>query len=349
MIDRKDVIQLISLLSLVSVGITVVFSIFIWPFFLTILILSKNRNWLLDLMHNDDDSEVGHNEMNTIEYHSSMSWSNNNHQHLLFVIAISIQVIHVTALIWNDYPYLYLNRFAFIPIRMCLSPLVSIITKGESVREKTPSWFHCVTTDLPQTHNVNVLLSSLSKHVRRDLKRKIQKFHHRGISTKTMHCNNISLLQDVPIIWEHQQRTVQQQEGVVGNNESALVEFIKRFLVYFLTTDAYIDRYYDKNGKLCALKLFHGCGRTFNNFVYFCSQAESQSGIWHYNHVRRLLRVCMAHTSHYDYINFSCHQDHAKKCAGCQKANHDNDSLLDVLYPFQFYKEPPSNIIHVTL
>lgn len=183
------------------------------------------------------------------------------------------EIVHFVALVWIPFPYLYIHRKVCYPLRMMLMPLVHKVAKSESIREKGTSWYNkCA--DLPQTREAKVLLGHFKSSIRRDLRRKLKLFFERGITTQTQHSDYFSLRTDIPIIWSHEKRAVH------GTDKSALEEFVKRFLVVFLVSNGYIDRYYDRDGKFCALGEFVASEKTLNNFVYFCLAEHSQSGIW---------------------------------------------------------------------
>lgn len=186
---------------------------------------------------------------------------------------IVFQVIHILLLIYLPFPYLYLHRKVCHPIRIILMPLVNEVSKSEGIREKEVTWYNKC-SDLPQTRDPTVLLSHLKPSCRKDLKKKLKLFFENEITTQTVHSDFLSLRHDIPILWAHEKRAVQ------GTDKSVVEEFIKRFLVLFLVSHAYLDRYYDKDGKICALGQFVSCKNTINNFMYFCLEEQSRSGIW---------------------------------------------------------------------
>eukprot|EP00565_Helicotheca_tamesis_P004469 CAMPEP_0185726590 /NCGR_PEP_ID=MMETSP1171-20130828/2525_1 /TAXON_ID=374046 /ORGANISM="Helicotheca tamensis, Strain CCMP826" /LENGTH=325 /DNA_ID=CAMNT_0028394975 /DNA_START=72 /DNA_END=1049 /DNA_ORIENTATION=- len=255
--------------------------------------------------------------------------------------SVTAEVVHVTALIMIPFPYLYIHRKACIPIRMLLTPLVNEVAKSESIREKETTWYNKC-SELPQTKDAQTLLNALKSSARRDLKKKFKIFHERGITTKTLHSDFLSLSEDIPVIWAHEKRAVQ------GTNKLVLEEFLKRFLVVFLVSSAYIDRYYDANENICALGLFVASRNILNNFVYFCLESQSQSGIWQYHHFRALLRAT-ASSPDISFINFFVHQSFAKRLAGAVAADYRDSQLLNTLYPFCFYKEPPTHVVHLRI
>lgn len=134
--------------------------------------------------------------------------------------------------------------------------------------------------------------------------------------------------------------------------------FVSRFLCIFLIPCAYLDRYYDSEGRLVAMGMFVACRRTLINHMYFSidDPSISSSGIWQYNHIRGFLRACMAHINSnqeeaegIDYINFFHHQDFAKQQAGAQPANVNDQDLMRDLFPFGLYREPPPRAIKVQM
>jgi hypothetical protein len=233
-IRTEDIVRAAAMLGLVSIGLILVILIFFWPLVFASFIFPN----------------------------SIIGWA-----------TVAAEVVHFAALVMVPFPYLYIHRKVCYPIRMMLMPLVHEVAKSESIREKETSWYNkCA--DLPRTREAKVLLGHFKSSIRRDLKRKLKLFFDRGITTKTLHSDFLSLRKDIPIIWAHEKRAVQ------GSDKSAVEEFVKRFLVVFLVTNAYIDRYYDRDGRICALGQFVASKKTINNFVYFCLEQQSQSGIW---------------------------------------------------------------------
>lgn len=288
---------------------------------------------------------------------------------------IGIQVAHMLLLVYLPFPYLYLHRKVFHPIRTVLMPLVNEVSKSEGIREKEVTWYNkCA--DLPQTRDPKVLLSRLKPSTRKDLRKKLKLFFENEITTQTVHSDFLSLRHDIPILWAHEKRAIQ------GTDKSVVEEFIKRFLVLFLVSHAYLDRYYDKDGKICALAQFVGCKNTINNFMYFCLEEQRNSGIWQCecnrllgmtvlknsklsshigvghpntiyfymldNHFRGLLRAVAA-SPEIEYINFQVHQGYAKRLAGAVDADYNNDELLCKLYPFALYKRPPGSVVDLKI
>lgn len=231
---REDLIRISSMIGLVLLGLVFVIIVFFWPLIFASLIFP----------------------------HTIILWA-----------APMAEVIHFCSLVWIPYPYLYIHRKTLYPLRRLLMPLVNQISKSESIREKESTWYNKC-SELPRTRDAKELLTHFKMSVRKDLKKKLKLFFQHNITTETFHGDYLSLRQDIPIMWEHEKRTVR------GTDKSVVEEFVKRFLVVFLVTNAYIDRYYDGEGNMCALGLFVASKNTLNNFLYFCLEKERLSGIW---------------------------------------------------------------------
>jgi hypothetical protein len=196
------------------------------------------------------------------------------------------------------------------------------------------------------------LLQKFSRSSRKDTKQKLRLYLRHGIVSETKHSDYMSLRRDIPILWDHERRCCQKDDSRV------LGEFIKRFLVMFLVPHAYLDRYYNQQ-KCCALGMFVVCDNVLLNSMYFCLDDACQCGIWQYHSVRGLLRAVTAFYGDIDdddeivvdscrsieYINYFQHQDCAKRLVGARPARETNSELMRVLFPFRFYREPPSSII----
>lgn len=184
-------------------------------------------------------------------------------------------------------------------------PLVVAVAKSESIKEGADTWYYrCSSTaksvtaavTREETENGNTLLRTLPKKVRHDIKRKLAIYKRRGVTAKTRHSDHLSLRRDIPVLIDHERRAVR------GTSDTVAGEFVKRFLVLFLCTDGYVDRYYvpsdidkgDGEKNLAALSLFVGQGSVLHCFMYFCMEKEAQSGIWHYHHARMMLRLLVA-------------------------------------------------------
>jgi len=313
-------IRTLSLLTLVIVGLAVVSAIFLWPFCVVI-----------------------------------------NHQGKSAAAATTAFIfnfIHIILLIFID-QYLYIHRWILLPIRKPLMPIVMMITKSEVIKEKEDTWYVRVPTgnktlDLPATQTSSakedhgrILFKSLPKSVRREIKRKIQIYNSKKIQTETRHCNYMSLWRDIPILYDHEKRAVK------GKNQKSFIgEFIQRFLVIFLCTDGFIDRYYlhissssscseedvssDKQSndnlliknRLVALSWFVCSGSTLHNYMYFCHSSECQSGIWAYQHYRMILRGSVAASTSETLLLDDKKKKSNQREDGTRKSKSETSSLI---------------------
>lgn len=348
----EDMIRLLAMLSLVLVGLSVVLVIFLWP----MLILLPIR--LSDLRH-----------------HVSLQ---RQPERAIILECCGFQLLHLLALIYIEFPYLYIHRKLLLPIRILLMPLVNLIAKSEAIRENTPTWYNdCSKLLLDTTNDVDAfssnhnnlspfrkLLQSFKSSIRKDIRQKLRLFQNQGITIESIHSDYLSIRTDIPIIWEHECRTVAASSS--NSSSSVLEEFVKRFLIVFMVPHAFLDRYMDaQTGKVVAIGLFVQTGSTtVTNFVYFCKATHSRCGIWQYHHLRglyRAMRACSSASSlssgsnmpagddtdnddcdcnQLRYINFQVHQDYAKQLAGCQRAECTDVELMNQLYPISFYRQP---------
>ncbi|KAG7365849.1 hypothetical protein IV203_028519 [Nitzschia inconspicua] len=276
---------------------------------------------------------------------------------------VMVECLHLLALVLLDVPYLYLHRKLALPIRVPVMPLLNFIVKSEAIREGSTPWYNdCkdfIKPTLRRMENettvladVTPLLTQFKNTVRKDIRKKLRIYQQHEISCRTSHSDYLSLYRDIPIIWDHERQCCQS-----GSNDSlgnVLDEFFKRFLIIFLVSNAYIDRYYDEDGNLCALGMFVACHQVYINNMYFCKESAKSYGIWQYHHVRGLLRAVIAYhagldsgnsTPTIEYINFYHHQDFAKRLAGAVAADITDNALMMQLFPFRLYSEPPKSVI----
>ena len=341
----EDTLRFVAMLGMVGIGLLVMAIIFLWPaatIFVWRIATPTIRSFL---------SKMG-------------------------LIALA-EAIHISALVFVDFPYLYLHRKLFLPIRILLMPLLNFIVKSEGVRENATTWYNDCSklppTSLPTNNSCQVkispILAALKSSARRDIKRKLRIYRARGITCRTRHSDHLSLQHDIPIIWNHEKRCSTRIEsgpapGGAGSqgptttsttnasSPSVLEEFIKRFLMVFLISHAYVDRYYDSRGQFCALGMFVLCDRVYINNMYFCRDTEFQSGIWQYHHIRALLRATILASENerkIEFVNFYHHQDYAKKLAGALAADNNEKGLMKALFPFSFYREAPLSVIGIEI
>jgi hypothetical protein len=265
-----------------------------------------------------------------------------------FLLAFVALFGHNALLIYVDHPYLYVHRLMFLPIRMVLMPLLNKIIENEATQEKATVWYNdcSIFVDDNSQACLQTMLSKMKSSSRKDIKQKLRLYHSHGITTTTIHSNYLSLQKDIPILWKHQKRQCEREGKVV------LEEFLKRFLVIFLVSNAYIDRYYSGH-RLCAIGMFTTSGPTFVHNMYFSIQPNY--GIWQYHHIRGLYRAISAYqlNEKIRFINYYHHQDNAKKLAGSQPLDlHGScadEELRYQLFPLKFYKEPPTSVINIQL
>lgn len=245
-----------------------------------------------------------------------------------------------------------------MPIRVALMPLLHAIVKSEAIKEKETVWYNScrdfiseremnTTNQAPTTNKdqqqLQAILQILKPSVRKDIRKKLRLFHKAGITTQTTHSDYLSLQDDIPIVWRHEKRTI---ETSCETNASVVEEFLKRFLVLFLVPHAYLDRYYDPVGRQCGVYLFVACTDVLSSFTYFCDIPNQ--GIWQYNHIRALTRGVLGYPK-IKYVNYHVHQSFAKRLAGAQGVDYTDTEQLQNLYPFQFFREPPQEVIKVQL
>jgi hypothetical protein len=167
-------------------------------------------------------------------------------------------------------------------------------------------------------------------------------YQQRGITNHTRHSDWFSMKEDLAVIMDHERKKVK------GTSKSLAEEFIKRFLIIFLCTDGYSNRYTDRDGQLCAINFFVRQGNVLQSLMYFCIEKEDQSGIWMFNHLLTRLRAAAA-SDCIEYVNYQIHQSYTKKCAGDRAAEFDDSNLMDALYPFRFFEALPDHIIQLKL
>ena len=329
MSSLESLLRTIAMLLMICIGLTVVCWTFFWP----ILLLVLDYSFRLSLLE-----------------------------------SLFLGGIHILLLIYVEYPYLYLHRLVFLPIRMLLMPLVNKIFESDAIQEQATVWYNDCEIfgqdgDEDTTITLPSLLSTFKSSIRRDIKRKLRLYKQNRITTTTIHSNHLSLRHDIPIIWKHQQRQCRCQTDC--DNKSTLEEFLKRFLVIFLVSNAYIDRYYytpkpngNGKGQLCAIGMFVTSHKVFIQNMYFSTIPFA--GIWQYHHIRGLYRAVSAYNKHGEniqYINYFHHQDMAKRLAGAQPLQLVNNNsntpetlrLRQQLFPLAFYKEPPRHAINIQL
>lgn len=172
-----------------------------------------------------------------------------------------------------------------------------------------------------------LLLQLLPKHGRRDLTKKIrQHYYPRKISSQSVLGEYDLSTQDFYLLFWGEGRKIQSdlskkaktKENDNNNNNSIsrlsistrliiIDQFLQRALILLLCPNAIIDRYYDADGKYCAMTFSYRLvnattiasadsstssndGGVHLSIGYFSLPNESSSGIWHYNFLRCMLR-----------------------------------------------------------
>ena len=227
----------------------------------------------------------------------------------LFPCLLVLQCIHLWCL-WISARYLCVIRTLVLPIRRIIFPLVPMVARIESIREKESTQYYAVPSPAAGGGEVPVFRKSVRRHYRRMQKiyqnRSNDNNDNNDSSIKHI-CvraeRNLVLRDVIPILWEHQQRTTQQSWP--------LEDFIKRVLVVTLVPDGILDLYYMKipdastrlsestddthredgppqatandNPSAKQLVCFQFSilqGNVWHWFMYFCRTEATRSGLW---------------------------------------------------------------------
>jgi len=246
----------------------------------------------------------------------------------------------------------------FYPLRQIMMPLVISVAKSESIVEGADTWY-VAADNIPITSDAKELIASFPKRVRKEIKRKLRAYEKHSFKVVSTHSDYLSLWKDLPVLIDHERKVVKNNDGL-----SFVEEFTKRFLVIFLGSNGYMDRYFTSDSsKPVAIAWFVEQGRVLHSLMYFCKEAENDSGIWFHQHFRMIQRLSshsmsdadaeksmnspLVQERRLDYLNFQVHQDFAKKCVGGTACN--DDDLRDSLYPFAFFRDPSSQIVETSL
>lgn len=222
--------------------------------------------------------------------------------------------------------------------------LVFQIAMIESVREGVPTLYFEVSTVKRSntTEEQQDLLQSFKTSVRKRFKQMEACFRRNGISYKTVRSEdalNLSLV--LPILLEHERRCC------LADGKNVWEEFIKRFLVVSLFTDAVLDLYYDENNDLCSVQLSVMQEKTIHWFMYFCLSSRAKCGIWYHGILQAMVRGLTIPSI--EYVNAQVHQTDSKRGAGMQVCDHIDCDMLRNLYPFEFTKEMPLSALETRL
>ena len=115
-----------------------------------------------------------------------------------------------------------------------------------------------------------------------------------SVSEEALNLSNV-----VPIMVEHERRCCQ------ADGKSLVEEFIKRFLVMTMTTNAVLDLYYKDGNELCSVQLSVKQGNVLHWFMYFST--ESRAGIWYHGILNAMIRGLEIPSVR--YINGACAPD----------------------------------------
>ena len=131
--------------------------------------------------------------------------------------------------------------------------IVFQIARIEAIREETPTLYLELATvkrGASSNDTASILLQSFKPSVRRRYNQveamyKQNKIRHESVRSE----DSLNLQQVAPIMLEHERRCCQ------ADGKNLIEEFIKRFLVVTMTTNAILDLYYDEHDTLCCLQL----------------------------------------------------------------------------------------------
>lgn len=255
-----------------------------------------------------------------------------------------VQALHLY-LLWTSTAYLSVFRQLIFPIRKLVMSVVFQIARIEAIREETPTLYLDLATVKCGGSNdttASVLIQSFKPSVRRRYKQvegmyKKNKIRHESIRSE----DSLNLQQVAPIMVEHQRRCCQ------ADGKNLVEEFIKRFLVVTMTTDAILDLYYDEHDTLCCVQLSVLQGESLHWFMYFCTTSNSRCGIWYHGILNAMVRGLEIPSVR--YVNAQVHQSESKQRAGLMACEHTDNDKMQKLFPFGFTKEIPSAALETSL
>ena len=253
-----------------------------------------------------------------------------------FSIVGLINLFHLRAL-WVSARYLQVMRILMLPIRRPLLPLVPFVSRIESIREKETTQYYHVST----SSNTPEFRKSVRRHYRR-----MEKIYQRNrICHECLLAESSLVLRDVvPILWAHQQRTMDQRLPVE--------DFIKRFLVVTVVPDGVLDLYYRKSTttqqeELVCVQFSILQGNVWHWFMYFCKEGASQAGIWWHG---ARLAIQRGHLlNEVEWVNAQMHQLDSKLHAGYVTAHHSEHEILSKLYPLSLTRRIGGEALSVRL
>ena len=189
---------------------------------------------------------------------------------------------------------------------------------------------------------VQDILQSFRKSVRRRYRNVLKTFRQAGIVVKSVQGERAwDLRTTVPILFQHQKRQCQ----VDGN--SLVDAFIKRFLVVSVVPDGILDLFYNADGELIAFQMGTRQGAVYNWFVYFCQDDARQYGIWFYGILLSMARA--KSLPGVQWFNALYHLLDSKQMAGLQVVSHENDEMMDTLFPWLSTERMPDKALTISL
>jgi len=255
----------------------------------------------------------------------------------------AVQALHLY-LLWTSTVYLAVFRKLIFPIRKSVMCIVFQIAMIEAIREEAPTLFLDLTTVRRSEGDnaANDLLQSFKASVRRRYKQMKDLFRQHNIRHESVRSEDkLTLSKVVPIMLEHERRCCQ------ADGTNVMEEFIKRFLVVTMTTDAVLDLYYNQDNVLCCVQLSVLNGQTLHWFMYFSLTSTCRCGIWYHGILNTMIRGLQIPSAR--CVNAQIHQTASKQSAGLVACEHTNDDVLRELYPFAFTKEMPTSALQTSL
>ena len=178
---------------------------------------------------------------------------------------------------------------------------------------------------------MDALLRHFRPSVRRRYRKMEQAFRRDRIRCESVRSEDgLNLSQVIPIMWEHERRCC------TLDGKSVVGEFLKRFLVMVMTTNAILDLYYDQENTLCSVQLSVPQSGVLHWFMYF--SVNTRSGIWYHGILNALVRGMK--TDSIRFVSGQNHQTASKQGAGLIPVDL-NDPVMSSLYPVAFTRELP--------
>jgi len=152
---------------------------------------------------------------------------------------IPFLLIHISLLIFFD-PYLYIHRQIFYPLRQIIMPLVVSAAKSENIAEGAETWYVVACSWWHSNYQRSKgIVSIFSEKSQERNEEKIKSIRKVSLKVVTTQSDFLSIWKDLPVLIDYERKVVNKNNG-----PSFVEEFIKRFLVIFLWSNAYMDRYF---------------------------------------------------------------------------------------------------------